>query len=349
VPFQYGYHVDMRARTLPACPRATGGAMDERPVRFGVISCADIAWRRTLPVLAAAPQVRVTAIGSRDPDRAALFADRFGGTPVPDYRAVLERDDVDAVYVPLPTGLHREWVERALLADKHVLVEKPTTVRLTETEDLLALARERGLVLRENMTFPHHTLHAEVRRLLASGAIGELRELSASFGIPPRAPQDIRYRPELGGGALLDVGVYPVRAALEFLGPGLEVAGAVLRTEPASGVDVAGGALLARQDGVTAQVSFGFAHAYRNTYALWGSLGRLSVDRVYSAPAALRPVVRLERQDRIEELTLGAYDQFDGSIGAFVRAVRGARPGDAWAMVEQARLVDTIRDRATVL
>jgi NDP-hexose-3-ketoreductase len=323
--------------------------MNERPVRFGVISCADIAWRRTLPVLAAAPQVRITAIGSRDPDRAARFADRFGGTPVRGYRAVLERDDVDAVYVPLPTGLHREWVERALLADKHVLVEKPTTVRLTETEDLLALARERGLVLHENMTFPHHTLHAEVRRLLESGAIGELRELSASFGIPPRAPEDIRYRPELGGGALLDVGVYPVRAALEFLGPGLEVAGAVLRTDPASGVDVAGGALLARKDGVTAQVGFGFAHAYRNTYALWGSLGRLSVHRVYSAPATLRPVVRIERQDHVEELTLDAYDQFDGSTGAFVRAVRGAPPGDVWAMVEQARVVDTIRDRATVL
>ncbi|MFF4585014.1 Gfo/Idh/MocA family protein [Streptomyces sp. NPDC001388] len=323
--------------------------MSERPVRFGVISCADIAWRRTLPVLAAAPQARITAIGSRDPDRAAHFAQRFGGAPVHGYRAVLERDDVDAVYVPLPTGLHREWVERALMAGKHVLVEKPTTVSAPETQELLALARERRLVLHENMTFPHHTLHAEVRRLLECGAIGELRELSAAFGIPPRPPRDVRYRPELGGGALLDVGVYPVRAALEFLGAGLEVAGAVLRADPASGVDVAGGALLARKDGVTAQVSFGFAHAYRNTYALWGSEGRLSVDRVYSPPGTLRPVVRIERQDHTEELILNAFDQFDGSTSAFVRAVRGARCGDPWAVTEQARVVDAVRARASVL
>jgi NDP-hexose-3-ketoreductase len=323
--------------------------MSERPVRFGVLSCADIAWRRTLPVLAAAPHARITAVGSRAPDRAALFTDRFGGVPVRGYRTVLERDDVDAVYVPLPTGLHREWVERALLAGKHVLVEKPTTVSRAQTEELLALARERRLVLHENMTFPHHPLHAEVRRLLESGAVGELRDVTAAFGIPPRAPEDFRYRPELGGGALLDAGVYPVRTALEFLGAGLEVAGAVLRTDPVGGVDVAGGALLARKDGVTAQVSFGFAHAYRNTYALWGSRGRLTVDRVYSMPGTLRPVVRIERQDRTEELTLDAFDQFDGSTSAFVRAVREARRGDPWAVLEQARVVDAIRDRATVL
>lgn len=151
------------------------------------------------------------------------------------------------MYVPLPPGLRGPWVDSALRAGKHVLAEKPLTLTAAESAALVSLARRNGLVLLENYMFLRHPLHAEVRRRL--GTIGELRGLTAVFGIPPRPDDDIRYQPALGGGALTDLGGYPVRAAQFFLGPGLDVVGATLRVDPARGVDVSGTALLATRAG----------------------------------------------------------------------------------------------------
>lgn len=118
-------------------------------------------------------------------------------------------------------------MEAALLRGKHVLVEKPLIATRSGAEDLIALARPRGLVLMENFTSLHHTQHRAVMDLLREGTIGELRSLSAAFTIPPKPEGDIRYQPDVGGGALLDIGIYPLRAALHFLGPDLHAVGAV--------------------------------------------------------------------------------------------------------------------------
>lgn len=157
-------------------------------LRFGVIGCADIAWRRTLPAMETDPAIDVVAIASRDGDRARTFTDRFGGTPYAGYQAVAEHEDVDAVYIPLPLMLHAEWIERCLDAGKHVLVEKPMSDGYKESARLLDLARERGLVLLENYMFLYHSQHAAVRKLLADGAIGDLRGFHSAFTIPPKPP-----------------------------------------------------------------------------------------------------------------------------------------------------------------
>src|SRR5207253_2554441 len=144
-----------------------------------------------------------------------------------------------------------------------------------DAADLLGLAARFGLTLMENHKFLHHAQHAAVRAMIDEGAIGELRSFSACFGIPPRPPSDIRYRADLGGGALLDVGVYPVKAAQLFLGDDLDVAGSLLRQDERLGVDLAGNALLIGPGGVPAELSFSLHSAYRCTYAVWGSTGRI--------------------------------------------------------------------------
>jgi len=318
------------------------------PVRMGVLSCADIAWRRTLPAMTEAPAVRPVAVASRDAAKAETFARRFGCDAVTGYGNLLERPDVEAVYVPLPTGLRAEWVDRALRAGKHVLAEKPLSTSRAEAEALLALAEERDLLLVENLVFPHHSQHEEVRRLLDDGTIGRLRSFSGDFGIPPRDPGDFRYRPELGGGALFEVGVYPIRAARLFLGDDIEVCGAFLRYDAASGVDVEGSALLCSPEGVTAQIRFGFEHSYRSSYALWGSEGSILLDRAYTPPDSMRPVVRIERQDLLQERTLAADRQFVNILESFARSVRqgGGQAEHTGPTLAQAQLVDTIRERA---
>jgi predicted dehydrogenase len=317
-------------------------------VRVGVLGCASIALRRALPAMQEAEGIEVAAIASRDPARARDAARRFGCAASGDYGAVLERPDVDAVYIPLPTGLHAEWAGRALAAGKHVLSEKPLTADPGTALGLVERAAKAGLWLMENFMFLHHSQHETVRRLIADGRIGEPRVFSASFGIPPRDPSDVRYRADLGGGALLDVGVYPIRAAQFLLGADLEVVGSVRRVDEARGVDVGGHVLLCTRSGATAELSFGFEHAYRSCYSLWGDRGRLTLDRAFTPPPAWRPAVRVHGQDRAEELTLPADHQFRNIAEYFARSIRtGADFGpEGEAIVRQARLIDRVRASA---
>lgn len=316
------------------------------PVGVGVLGCADIAWRRMLPAFAADRHVRVVAVASRTGERAAKFAAEFGCAAVTGYHALLDREDVHAVYIPLPSGLHAEWIRRALDAGKHVLTEKPATTSTQDTAALVALARSAGLALMENFMFLQHSRHDSVLRLLADGAVGELRSLHSTFTIPARPAGDIRLDPALGGGALLDNGAYPVRVAQLLLGPDLEVAGATLMTDPRHGVDVAGSALLYRSDGVAAQLTFGMDHHYLSDYHVHGSEGRLGVDRAFTPPADLATEITVARQGGTDRVTLPAEDQCAKTVAAFVAAIRTGTCPDGAAMVRQATLIDEIREHA---
>lgn len=312
-------------------------------VRLGLLGCADVAVRRVLPAADRSGAVRLTATASRDPDRARAVAERFGGRAVEGYGQLLAEPGVEAVYLPLPSGLHAAWIERALRAGKHVLCEKPLTTSAADTEALHALAVDRGLVLRENYMFLHHRLHDRVASLVAEGAVGEVRSFRASFTIPPRPEGDIRLRPELGGGALLDTAGYPVRAALRFLGPELRPAGAFLRGGRGAGVDLGGAALFEAPGGVAVQCEFGMEHHYTSAYRFLGSKGSLDVGHVFTTPPDHSPVVRVEGPSGVHEETVPADDQFANSLESFAGAVRGARSGTDPETRTQAGLIDLIR------
>ncbi|MFJ7057376.1 Gfo/Idh/MocA family protein [Streptomyces microflavus] len=319
--------------------------MGPRKIRVGVLGCADIARRRMIPAFAACPDTEVAAVASRDTDRAKALAAPYGARPVQGYAELLHDDSVDAVYVPLPLSLHAEWTEAALRGGKHVLAEKPLTTDPVRSAQLYALAEGSGLALMENVMFVHHRRHAEVDRLVAEGAIGELRSFQAVFCVPRRPADDIRYRPELGGGALWDTGVYPLRAAQRFLGPGLEVLGAALTTGPGFAVDTAGAVLLRSPAGVSAQIAFGLDHAYGNAYELRGSEGRLTLGMAFTPPADGAPAAVLHRSSGALEVSLPQEDQVAATVTAFAAAVRaGHAPYEE--SLGQAQLLDAVRRRA---
>ncbi|MPY51115.1 Gfo/Idh/MocA family oxidoreductase [Streptomyces sp. K1PN6] len=306
------------------------------------MGCAGIAVRRMLPAFEACPDIEIAAVASRDEAKARQVAERFGCRPVHGYAELLEQDDIQAVYVPLPAALHAEWTEAALTAGRHVLAEKPLTTDRHRTGELLDLARTRGLVLMENVMFVHHHRHEEVRRLVAEGAIGELRAFHAAFTIPPLPDGDIRYNAELGGGALADVGVYPLRAALHFLGHDLDLVGARLVQGPGRQVETSGAALLSTPGTVTAQITFGMEHAYRSSYELWGSEGSITVDRAFTPPADHVPVIGLNRGGTVEKIRLEPHDQVAATVAAFAAAVRTGTLPDTGATLRQAELLDEI-------
>jgi dTDP-3,4-didehydro-2,6-dideoxy-alpha-D-glucose 3-reductase len=323
-------------------------------VRFGVLGCSSVAWRRTLPAIAASSDCELAAVASRDPDKAARFAAQFS-CDAEDYESLLARSDLDAIYLPLPPALHATWGSEVLRRGMHLLCEKPIAVTALQARDLIRLAGERRLVLRENFAFLHHEQHARVRELVAAGELGVIRSFTAAFCFPPLPDTDIRYDPVLGGGALLDAGVYPLRAAQLLLGNDLTVVGASLVTDTERGVDLAGQVQVVSAAGVLGALGFGFLHAYGSRYELWGSTARLSVDRAFSPPPDWHPVLRIEGQDRTEDHVLAPANQFARSVTSFARAVRAgewvtspAEAGVAADTVRTMELTDEIRRVATI-
>ncbi|GAA5108298.1 Gfo/Idh/MocA family protein [Nocardia iowensis] len=296
-------------------------------LRWGILGTAQIAERRMLPALLRHPAAEPVAIGSRDPVRAAHWADRHGLPNSGGYHQVLEDDTVDAVYLPLPNALHATWIEQALLAGKDVLVEKPMLSpcadgsEIATAHGLFDLAAQQGRTLMECMTFPRHRQHAAVRALVESGEIGRIRRLTVRFTIPELAPDDIRYRADLGGGALADLGCYALRAALFYLGPDLRVENSRLRRSARfPGVDSAGSVRLSNPDGAQADLEFAIGAPYRCEYHLTGTEGSLSVERAFTLPHDHAPRVHLDRAGEIRQLDLAPDDQFGNTLTEFTDA-----------------------------
>lgn len=288
-------------------------------MKIGILGAADIAFRRFLPALQKCPEFTYAGVASRTPEKSARFIEAYGGQAYSSYDALLADKSIEAVYVPLPPALHYEWGRKALESGKHLLMEKPFTTSLTQTEALLALAKERGLAVHENYMFLYHGQLQKVKDLISDGTLGELRLVRAAFGFPKRSGNDFRYKKELGGGALLDCGGYPVRLALELLGESAKVTQARLIQPEGYEVDLFGNAVLENEDGLCAQVSFGMDNTYQCQLEVWGSKATLIAPRIFTAGPELKPPMLLKGSSGEEKLEIEADDHFLGSIKEFER------------------------------
>ncbi len=312
-------------------------------MRLGVLGTADIAFRRFLPALQKLPEIEYAGIASRTSDKCEPFVEAFGGAVYPAYDALLSDGSIDAVYVPLPPALHYEWGRKALAAGKHLLMEKPFTTSLRETDELITLAKENHLALHENYMFLFHNQLSRVKELIAEGILGNIRLYRMSFGFPKRSENDFRYNKVLGGGALLDCGGYPVRLALELLGSSTRVVQAKLSQPIEYEVDLYGNAVLENRDGMCAQISFGMDNAYQCQLEVWGSKATLIVPRIFTAGAGFAPTMVLRTSSDERLITLEEDDQFLHSIEVFARKYAAPDECETETIRRQAELLDTIR------
>ena len=255
-----------------------------RTVRWGVLATGGIAAQFTTDLLGM-EDAEVVAVASRTQASAKSFADRFG---IPraygDWAALAADPDVDVVYVATPHHAHRAAAGLALEAGKAVLCEKAFTIDAVEAEELVTLARDNGLFLMEAMWMYCNPLIRRVAALVADGAIGEVRTVQADFGLEGPFAADHRLRdPAVGGGALLDLGVYPVSFAQLLLGePDSVQAHALLSPE---GVDLNTAVLLGWSDsGASALLSCSIAADTPMTASVTGSRGRIDFPRGFFHP-----------------------------------------------------------------
>ena len=328
--------------------------------RIGIICPSEIAFRRFLPALKEAGCFEYAGVAiankeefvgatdeilAKERAKAQTFVDNYGGKIYEGYRNLIESDDIDAVYLPLPPGLHYQWAKVALAAGKHILVEKPCTTELTNTQDLLQEAESKGLAVHENYMFAFHDQLQAVNDIVDSGEIGDVRLYRISFGFPMRAQNDFRYNKALGGGALLDCGGYTFKYASMLLGPTAKMKYAQSNNIDGFSVDMYGSAALVNEKGVTAQVAFGMDHNYKCELEVWGSKGTIYTNRILTAPAGFTPEVFIRKGNEEEKRNLPADDAFKKSILHFCQCVENddTRKENYQTLLRQAKLVEDFK------
>jgi D-xylose 1-dehydrogenase (NADP+, D-xylono-1,5-lactone-forming) len=296
-----------------------------KKLRWGILGVAKIN-DRLLPSFRTAANAELRAIASRSPDRARAAA-AAAGIPVAhgSYEALLDDPAIDAVYVPLPNHLHAAWTRAAADRGKHVLCEKPLSPTAAEAGALVEYCRARGVKFMDGFMWPHHPRTARIRRLIDSGAIGEVRRVTGSFTflMKPLDPANIRLQPEAGGGSLLDVGCYPVYGIRWAFGPEPVRAFAAARRE--HGVDVEMGGQLWLADGRSAAFDCGFTLPYRGWLEIAGDEGVITVPEMWLPSPRGAFWVHREGKEK-EEVTVEGHDQIRHMIEDFGRAVLEGTP-----------------------
>ena len=325
--------------------------MSQLRLRWGVLGTARVARQRFVPAVRAGNESEVLAIASRNAERARTMAAALG---VPrsygSYEALLADPDVEAVYVALPNALHTTWTIAAAWAGKHVLCEKPFAGRVADAERMAAACRGSGVLLMEAFMWRHHPQHARVRTLLDSGAIGEPSVMRASFSymLEPELASgpNVRLRPELAGGSLMDVGTYTVNAARWlFDAEPVSVMGQQV-LEPGVAVDIAFGGVMRFPGERLALIDCSFRQSLSNKYEIHGTEGRLLLDRAFR-PDGLPGRLHLLRGDDDRQEVMPRTDQFAAEADHFARSVRAGRllpPAEDG--VAQARIIQALSTSA---
>ena len=326
--------------------------MTEQSVRWGILATGGIAAAFTAD-LVDLPDAEVVAVASRSEASAKAFAERFGiERAYGEWGALAEDADIDVVYVATPHSAHRAAAGLCLSAGRNVLCEKAFTLNVREAEELVGLAKDGGRFLMEAMWMYCNPLIRRLKSLVEDGAIGEVRTVQADFGLAGPFPPAHRLRdPAQGGGALLDLGVYPVSFAHLLLGePSDVVAKAVLSEE---GVDLQTGALLSYDGGALASLHCSLTGGTATIASVTGSLGRIDIPNGFFHPD--RFVLHRDGRDP-EEFAADPADGPRNSLKHEAREVmRALRAGETESplvplegTLAVMRTLDAIRDRVGV-
>ena len=292
-------------------------------MRWGILGAARIN-RSIIPALKAAVGHTLDAIASRDETKAAAAAEEWGiGKAFGSYEALLEDPDLDAVYIPLPNHLHAEWTVRAAAAGKHVLCEKPLALSVAEVDRIAAAAAAARVHVAEAFMYRHHPQTHAVQELVAGGAIGTLRFIRGCFSFTLDRPGDVRFDPAKGGGALWDVGCYPISYARTVAGVEPESVQAAVVEGPTH-VDMSVAALLRFPGPVIALADASFVAPFRTELEVVGSAGTIRVARPFK-PTEHETILVLRGEETLEHVVESAplyVTQFED----FARAARGDAP-----------------------
>ncbi len=289
-----------------------------RRIRWGVLGAANIALKKVIPGMKTCTRSEVAGIASRDGARAREAARELG---IPKaygaYEEMLADPEIDAVYIPLPNHMHVPWSIRAAEAGKHVLCEKPISLRAAECRDLIAVRDRTGVKIGEAFMVAVHPQWQRVREIVRSDGIGRLRSIIGAFSYYNADPRNIRNIPEYGGGGVMDIGCYPIFISRWILGEEPATVAATIERDPQMGTDRLASALLEFPSAFSIFTCGTQLVSYQRMHFL-GTKGRVEVEIPFNAPPD-RPC-RILLDDRVEEFPI--CDQYGLQADAFARAIQ---------------------------
>lgn len=334
-------------------------------IRIGILCPAEIAYRRFLPALQKMSGFCYAGVGIYSYDertdcisekqfdkkysitrsKADCFVAKYGGKIWNSYEDVIKSDEIDAIYIPLPPALHYEWALEEIKQGKHVLIEKPSTLSLSDSKRLVSLANKFNCCLKENYMFIYHKQLREIRDYIDKGNIGRVRLYRINFGFPRRNKGDFRYNSKLGGGALFDAGGYVLRYASMILGDKVHLKAATINYEPSDDIDLFGSGTMENDEGLVVQFAYGMDNEYKCELEVWGSKGYIKTDRVLTAPDGLRPKLEVRKDGVVEEILLSSDDTFYKSLQNFKCGISNnqVREDNYMQILKQAKLVEDFK------
>jgi xylose dehydrogenase (NAD/NADP) len=295
------------------------------PVGFGVLGGRSmIATRAVMPAMDTSNDVRIVAVSSLSGPVPAPWTHLGAGT----YDDVIDHPDVEAVYIPLPNGMHLEWVERAVAAGKHVLCEKPIARSPEEARRMAAAADSAGVLLAEAWMTPFDARWSAAMEMARSGALGAVIDIDASFTftIGPEADDNYRWSPDQGGGALLDVGIYCIGPIVEVWGAAPDIVDATALWHT-GGVDARTEATLEWVDGRQARIRCSFVDAEEQRIEIVGEQASLVLDGdAHTGGARATSILIAHHDGKVETQRVTPSDPYLGMVEAFAHSVRGDAP-----------------------
>lgn len=291
-------------------------------VRWGVLGVAGIAVRKVIPAMQNCEFATVTAIASRDLEKAREAAKTLG---IPkaygSYEELLGDPDIDAIYNPLPNHMHVPWSIRAAEAGKHVLCEKPISLTVAETRELQGAEKRTGVHIGEAFMVRTHPQWLRTKEIVDSGAIGELRAVLGFFSYYNANPENIRNIPEYGGGGLMDIGCYPIFTSRFVVGAEPTRVIGLIERDPVMKTDRLASAIL-DYPGVQGIFTCSTQMVPYQRMQFFGTKGRIEVEIPFNAPPD-RPS-RIFVDDRTEEMPV--CDQYTIQGDEFSKAILGLGP-----------------------
>ena len=320
-------------------------------IKIGVLGYANIAKKAIIPTVLELPDYfDFVGVATRGASKSEEITAQTASAVYVGYHSLLHNNIIDAIYIPLPNALHFEYVKKALEKGIHVLVEKSLGCSYDEVSELVAIARENNLALVENFQFKRHSQLDFLIDKIKSKALGDIRSLNCYFGFPPFPDKDnIRYKKQLGGGALLDAGAYTTKITQLILGDDLKVTAAHLNSGPNQEVDIWGTAFVEQQTtGITAALAFGFDHHYQCGVQVWCSKGKISTNRLFTAPANYQPIYEIETAEGKQTIKLPPDHHFKNMLIHFFNCVNDDKLKELENQqnITQAKLLQSIKDKA---
>ncbi|MBP1931348.1 Gfo/Idh/MocA family protein [Ammoniphilus resinae] len=307
---------------------------DHKPIykklRWGVLGCANIAIKSVIPAIQQSETGYVLGIASRNLEKAQETADHFQIERVySDYQALLQDPEIDAVYIPLPNHLHYEWTIKAAQYKKHVLCEKPLSLNLKEAKEMLIASQQNRVYLAEAFMYAYHPRYTKIKEIINSGDIGEIRGIHGTFTFNNASDvNNVRFQSQMGGGALYDVGCYPIHAA-RFL----------LETEPEAvtvhaffspqhdHVDMMASGLLEFPNGISLTFDCGMWADRRNTLQILGTEGRIEIPSAFICRSHEDSrLLVLSKGEKQKEILLPFVNQYTLQVDQFALVILTEEP-----------------------